>query len=124
MNILEERGLLESLTSDLLRSVCSNPSFHALRVYCGFDPTAESLHLGNLLGIIVLSWFLRRGHKVVALIDGATGWVGDPSGKSVERPELDLLALEGNVSGISTTISRILGRNHEAKCFTTLNNYD
>ncbi|KAL2467961.1 Tyrosyl-tRNA synthetase [Forsythia ovata] len=124
VNILEERGLLESLTSDSLRSACSDPGLPALRVYCGFDPTAESLHLGNLLGIIVLSWFLRCGHKVVALVGGATGRVGDPSGKSLERPELDLLALDRNVSGISTTISRILGRNHGAKCFSILNNYD
>ncbi|CAI9777996.1 unnamed protein product [Fraxinus pennsylvanica] len=124
VNILEERGLLESLTSDSLKSACSDPSLPALRVYCGFDPTAESLHLGNLLGIIVLSWFLRCGHKVVALVGGATGRVGDPSGKSIERPELDLLSLDRNVSRISTTISRILGRNQGAKCFTILNNYD
>ena len=52
----------------------------ALTVYCGFDPTAESLHLGNLLGIIVLTWFQRCGHRPVALLGGATGRVGDPSG--------------------------------------------
>ncbi|CAA2966033.1 tyrosine--tRNA ligase, chloroplastic mitochondrial [Olea europaea subsp. europaea] len=124
VNILEERGLLESLTSDSLRSACSDTSLPPLRVYCGFDPTAESLHLGNLLGIIVLSWFLRCGHKVVALVGGATGRVGDPSGKSLERPELDHLALDRNVSGISTIISGILGRCHGAKCFSILNNYD
>ena len=49
-------------------------------MYCGFDPTAESLHLGNLLGIIVLTWFQRCGHRPVALLGGATGRVGDPSG--------------------------------------------
>jgi tyrosyl-tRNA synthetase len=52
-----------------------------LLVYCGFDPTAESLHLGNLLGIVVLSWFQRFGHVPVALLGGATGRVGDPSGE-------------------------------------------
>ncbi len=51
-----------------------------LTVYCGFDPTADSLHLGNLLGIIVLTWFQRCGHNPVALLGGATGRVGDPSG--------------------------------------------
>lgn len=56
-------------------------------MYCGFDPTAESLHLGNLLGIIVLTWFQRCGHKPVALLGGATGQVGDPSG-----PDTGLLA--------------------------------
>ncbi|OIV91983.1 hypothetical protein TanjilG_06611 [Lupinus angustifolius] len=79
-------------------------------VYCGFDPTAESLHLGNLLGIIVLSWFRRCGHKPVALIGGATARVGDPSGKCLERPELDVDTLERNAAGISNTIIRILGR--------------
>lgn len=111
VEILEQRGLLESLTSDTLRSACSDPDLPPLRVYCGFDPTAESLHLGNLLGIIVLSWFLRCGHKAVALVGGATGRVGDPSGKSLERPELDALTLEKNAAGIADTVRRILGQN-------------
>lgn len=53
-----------------------------LKVYCGFDPTAASLHIGNLLGIIVLRWFQLCGHDIVALLGGATGRVGDPSGAS------------------------------------------
>nr|XP_027120686.1 tyrosine--tRNA ligase, chloroplastic/mitochondrial-like [Coffea arabica] len=106
VEILEERGLLESLTSDSLRSICSSfaPNQPPLRVYCGFNPTVDSLHLSNLLGIIVLSWFLRCGHRAVALIGGATGRIGDPSGKSSERPELDLETLQKNISGIFTTI--------------------
>lgn len=108
VDVLEERCLLESVTSDDLRSACA--SGRNLRVYCGFDPTAESLHLGNLLGIIVLSWFQRCGHKAVALIGGATARVGDPSGKSLERPELDIEALERNTLGISNVVNRILGR--------------
>lgn len=52
-----------------------------LKVYCGFDPTASSLHIGNLQGIIVLRWFQLCGHDIVALLGGATGRVGDPSGK-------------------------------------------
>lgn len=117
MEILEERGLLESLTSDALRRQSE------VRVYCGFDPTAESLHLGNLLGIIVLSWFLRCGHHVVALVGGATGRIGDPSGKSLERPELDLTSLERNVSAISATIRSILGKT-DSSSVAILNNYD
>ncbi|GFY83223.1 tyrosyl-tRNA synthetase, class Ib, bacterial/mitochondrial [Actinidia rufa] len=125
VQILEERGLLESLTSDNLRSACFQPQ--PLRVYCGFDPTAESLHLGNLLAIIVLSWFLRCGHKVIALVGGATARVGDPSGKSLERPEIDLHTLEKNTAGIAHTLGRILGcggadQNHSS--FVVLNNYD
>ncbi|WOK97147.1 hypothetical protein Cni_G05855 [Canna indica] len=110
VDILHERGLVESITSESLRSACSDPAASPLKVYCGFDPTAESLHLGNLLGIIVLSWFQRCGHKAVALIGGATGRVGDPSGKSIERPELDIDTLEKNSAGIENLISKILGR--------------
>ncbi|XP_058179847.1 tyrosine--tRNA ligase, chloroplastic/mitochondrial [Rhododendron vialii] len=125
VEILEQRGLLESLTSDNLKSACSDPNLPPLRVYCGFDPTAESLHLGNLLGIVVLSWFLRCGHKAVALVGGATGRVGDPSGKSLERPELDALTLEKNAAGIAYTVRRILGQNAtEEGSFVVLDNYD
>ncbi|KAL6010571.1 hypothetical protein ACLOJK_001005 [Asimina triloba] len=95
-------------STENLRQASSNPAVSPLRVYCGFDPTAESLHLGNLLGIIVLSWFRRCGHKIIALISGATGRVGDPSGKSAERPELDVETLERNSSGIENTVRRIL----------------
>ncbi|EYU42284.1 hypothetical protein MIMGU_mgv1a005712mg [Erythranthe guttata] len=127
VEILEERGLLESLTGDALR----RPNHPPLRVYCGFDPTAESLHLGNLLALIVLSWFLRCGHNVVALIGGATARVGDPSGKSLERPELDPISLERNISAISATVTAILGRNNPSisppsstSPIAILNNYD
>ncbi|XWS10824.1 hypothetical protein CRYUN_Cryun38cG0031200 [Craigia yunnanensis] len=89
VKILEERGLLESLTSENLRLACSDQTTGPLKVYRGFDPTAESLHLGNLLGLIVLSWFQKCGHKAVALIGGATGRIGDPSGKS--KKDLNLI---------------------------------
>ncbi|KAI3983706.1 hypothetical protein MKX01_001110 [Papaver californicum] len=112
VNILEERGLLESVTSENLRLVCSSNS-NPMKAYCGFDPTADSLHLGNLIGIIVLSWFQRCGHNAVAVIGGATARVGDPSGKNIERPELDVQTLESNTLGIVQTISNILGRYHD-----------
>ncbi|KAL8160874.1 hypothetical protein V2J09_012363 [Rumex salicifolius] len=123
VEILQERGLLESVTSDNLRSVCAG-NLPPLKVYCGFDPTAESLHLGNLLGIIVLSWFQRCGHQAVALIGGATGRVGDPSGKSSERPDLDLETLEKNMRGIGSILNGILGRFAGEGFFVILNNYD
>ncbi|KAI6700914.1 hypothetical protein NL676_015238 [Syzygium grande] len=131
LDVLEERGLLESITSENLRSACSSSS-SGLRVYCGFDPTAESLHLGNLLGIIVLSWFRRCGHRTVALLGGATARVGDPSGKSLERPEMDLETLERNTAGIAATVTRILGKgsdgddddDDDGRSFVILNNYD
>lgn len=76
--------------------------------------------MGNLLGIIVLSWFLRCGHQAVALIGGATARVGDPSGKSIERPELDIDTLEKNILEISKTFSTIFGSSN----VVILNNYD
>jgi tyrosyl-tRNA synthetase len=77
MEVLQARGLVQEVTSADLADVARQ---ERLLVYCGFDPTAESLHLGNLLGIVVLSWFQRCGHRPVALLGGATGRVGDPSG--------------------------------------------
>lgn len=132
VEILEERGLLDSVTNENIRSACSDPNLGHLKVYCGFDPTAESLHLGNLLGIIVLSWFQRCGHKAVALIGGATGRIGDPSGKSQERPELDASTLEKNIVGIKSIITKILSQNMSLDpnvgssddSFAILNNYD
>ncbi len=76
--------ILQDITSPSLEKVAATEN---LTVYCGFDPTAESLHLGNLLGIIVLTWFQRCGHQPVALLGGATGRVGDPSG--VQPSQID-----------------------------------
>ncbi|XP_073137661.1 LOW QUALITY PROTEIN: tyrosine--tRNA ligase, chloroplastic/mitochondrial-like, partial [Henckelia pumila] len=79
----------------------------------------------KLLGIIVLSWFLRCGHSAVALIGGATDRVGDPSRKSLERPDLDPAAVDRNVSAISATIQGIIERySSSSSSFTMLNNYD
>ena len=77
VEVLKSRGLLQDVTSEALGSVSAT---EALKVYVGFDPTADAIHIGNLLGIIVLSWFQRCGHNAVALLGGATGRVGDPSG--------------------------------------------
>jgi tyrosyl-tRNA synthetase len=106
VDVLMKRGLVEATTSEALAA--ARPG--ELKVYCGFDPTAESLHLGNLLGLVALSWFRRCGHTAVALIGGATGRVGDPSGKSSERPELDVAAVEANSDAIKSLVAQILGR--------------
>ncbi|KQJ97056.1 tyrosine--tRNA ligase, chloroplastic/mitochondrial [Brachypodium distachyon] len=111
VDVLRERGLVEATTSEALGSSPSaGGQQQQLKAYCGFDPTAESLHLGNLLGLVALSWFRRCGHTAVALVGGATGRVGDPSGKSAERPELDLAAVAANSDAIKSLIAQILGR--------------
>jgi len=108
VDVLRERGLVNQVTAeDDLRAAASS---RRLRAYCGFDPTADSLHLGNLLGIIVLSWFQRCGHEPVALVGGATARVGDPSGRSTERPVLTEEQVEANTRGIREVLTRILGR--------------
>ena len=77
IQLLRARGLIQDTTSNALEAAAASGT---LSVYCGFDPTAESLHLGHLMGIIVLTWFQRCGHRPIALLGGATGRVGDPSG--------------------------------------------
>src|SRR4051812_28761798 len=107
MNIidcLEERGLVEKATSEELKKLCEKP----LKIYIGFDPTADSLHLGNLVGIVVLRWFQKFGHTPVVLLGGATGRIGDPSGKSTERPLLDIATIQSNVQRIRTHFERVL----------------
>jgi|UniRef100_A0A2N9HAP2 tyrosyl-tRNA synthetase len=122
IEILQQRGLIESLTSPNLHDAVSSTTT-PVKVYCGFDPTAQSLHLGNLLGLVVLSWFHRCGHTPVALIGGATARVGDPSGKSLERPDLDLDTLRRNTLGIHAIITNILSSNSDSDS-VVLNNYD
>jgi len=106
VDVLKERGLLDACTNEEeLRKAADEGS---LSVYCGFDPTADSLHLGNLLGIVVLAWFQRCGHAPVALLGGATGRVGDPSGKSAERPVLDEDTINANTAGIQKILEGVL----------------
>ncbi len=100
---LRERGLVDALTSPELVEKAARP----LKVYIGFDPTAESLHLGNLVGIIVLAWAQKFGHTPVVVLGGATGRIGDPSGKSVERPLLEDEMLEHNVRSLRVFFERI-----------------
>jgi tyrosyl-tRNA synthetase len=93
--------------------------------YVGFDPTSDSLHIGNLVPIILLVHVARSGHKPIALVGGATGMIGDPSGKSDERNLLDEATLEKNVAGIKAVLSRFLDFNSTAANAPILvNNYD
>jgi len=93
--------------------------------YIGFDPTSDSLHIGSLVPIIILVHLQKCGHKPIALVGGATGMIGDPSGKSDERNLLDEAALEKNVAGIKRVLSRFLDFNStEANAPVLVNNYD
>ena len=104
IDFLEKRGFIDNITSDELRERVNKP----LKAYIGFDPTADSLHLGNLVGIIALAWLEKFGHSPVVLLGGATGKIGDPSGKSTERPLLTHEVLQKNVEGIRKQFHRCL----------------
>ncbi|MEH6407693.1 MAG: tyrosine--tRNA ligase, partial [Leeuwenhoekiella sp.] len=93
--------------------------------YIGFDPTADSLHIGNLVPIMLLAHYQRAGHKPFALVGGATGMIGDPSGKSSERNLLDEKTLRHNQEAVKNQLSQFLDFNSGAKNQAVMvNNYD
>jgi tyrosyl-tRNA synthetase len=92
--------------------------------YIGFDPTADSLHIGNLVQIMILVHFQRSGHKPVALVGGATGMVGDPSGKSQERNLLDNETLNHNLACVKAQLEKFLDFDCGENSAEMANNYD
>ena len=104
---LEARGLVQECTDPdgLAARLADGP----VSLYYGCDPTARSLHVGNLLGLLVLRRFQEAGHRPIALAGGATGMVGDPSGRSEERNLLDEATLAANVAAITAQIARVVG---------------
>ncbi|GAA5905407.1 hypothetical protein JCM8208_004270 [Rhodotorula glutinis] len=106
VNELEQRGMLAELTSQRARTHVESPT----TVYLGVDPSARSLHVGNLLALIGLLHFRLQGHNAVALIGGATGAIGDPSGRSTERNALSPDTLAANVEGITKQLTAFLDR--------------
>jgi tyrosyl-tRNA synthetase len=93
-------------------------------VYAGFDPTAESLHIGSLLPLLLLRRFQQAGHRPIAVVGGATGMIGDPSGKSQERNLLSLDDLERNVEGLRTQMQRFLDFDAGRHSAMLVNNHD
>ena len=124
MNFIEElkwRGMLHDImpgTEELLNREMTIG-------YIGFDPTADSLHIGHMVQVMLLVHFQRAGHIPVALIGGATGMIGDPSGRSEERNLLDEATLRSNEEGIKKQLSRFLDFSPEIKNRALMvNNYD
>ena len=117
---LRWRGLLQDImpgTEELLEK-------ETISGYIGFDPTADSLHIGHLTQVFTLLRFQKAGHKPIALIGGATGMVGDPSGKSAERNLLDEDALNKNVAGLKKQLEKFLDFNSSTNGAILVNNYD
>ena len=124
MNFVEElrwRGMLHDMmpgTEELLNK-------EKVTAYIGFDPTADSLHIGHLCSVMILRHFQRCGHKPLALIGGATGMIGDPSGKSAERNLLNEETLQRNIAGMKKQLSKFLDFESDAANKAELvNNYD
>jgi tyrosyl-tRNA synthetase len=118
---LKWRGMLQDImpgTEDQLNKEITS-------AYIGFDPTADSLHIGSLVPILLLVHLQKAGHKPVALVGGATGMVGDPSGKSEERNMLSEETLNKNVEGVKAQLFKFLDfRETTPNCAIMVNNYD
>ncbi len=101
---LKQRGLLYQQTSDQFKAALQSP----MTFYCGFDPTSDSLHIGSLLPLMTMRRLQNYGHKPLVLLGGATGMIGDPSGKTKERVLLTREVIEENIRGIYKNVERIL----------------
>ncbi len=124
MNFVEElkwRGMLHSMIPGTEEALAKE----SVTGYLGIDPTADSLHIGHLCGVMILRHFQRCGHKPIALVGGATGMIGDPSGKSAERNLLDEATLRHNQEAIKKQLSKFLDFESDAPNRAELvNNYD
>lgn len=118
---LRWRGMLQDMTPEIEEHLTKGMA----SAYLGFDPTADSLHIGHLVGVMTLLHFQRAGHKPFALVGGATGMIGDPSFKSAERNLLNKETLDHNVSCIQSQLSKFLDFSGESSNKAEMvNNYD
>ena len=118
---LSWRGMIHDIMPNTEDVLNENPTSG----YIGFDPTSDSLHIGSLVQIMILMHFQRAGHSPIALIGGATGMIGDPSGKSQERNLLDKATLKKNIKGIELQLSRFLDfKKNSPNSAKLVNNYD
>ena len=114
------RGLISQTTDEKIDEFLATPRV----VYNGFDPTADSLHVGHLVAIMNLRRFQRAGHKPIALVGGATGMIGDPSGRSSERNLQTLEQIEHNVECIQKQLARFIDFDDKSQGALLVNNHD
>ena len=121
-DVLQSRGYVEWCSSEeKLREAMDKEMFTA---YVGFDPTADSLHVGHLIPLMALAWLQRAGHRPIALAGGGTGLIGDPSGKSKERNLITLEQVRDNVEGVRPQLAHFLNFDCGENSALLLNNYD
>ncbi len=106
IDLLRERGFIQDITDEpALRELLES---EPVTFYVGFDPTASSLHIGNLVGLMAMAWLQRAGHRPIAVAGGGTGRIGDPSGRDDERELLDESAIAANLQRLKDQLGRVI----------------
>ncbi len=119
---LQQRGFINQCSNiDAVKDLLNNGQF---AVYLGSDPTADSLHVGHLVPIMMMRWLQKYGHKPIMLVGGATGRIGDPSGRDTGRPMMDEKTLAKNIAGLKKSYSKFLKFGKEKSDAIIVDNYD
>ncbi len=119
---LEKRGLIQQVTNE--EGLKSHLKETSVKLYCGFDPTGDSLHIGHLLPVTMLKRFQEAGHKPIALIGGGTGMIGDPSGRSSERSLNTAETVKGYADALTNQLSQLLDVDDSGNGVLARNNHD
>ena len=119
---LHERGLVNQITDE--EGLAKHLSEKQVTLYCGFDPTADSLHIGHLLPVLMLKRFQKAGHRPIALVGGGTGMIGDPSGRSTERQLNSEEVVHGFSESIKNQLAKILNFDEGENAAVARNNHE
>ena len=122
LDVLRERGFIDWMSDEEALEKLFDTEM--VTAYVGFDPTADSLHVGHLIPLMGLAWLQRLGHRPVVLAGGGTGMIGDPSMKSKERNLLTLDQIKLNVEGVKPQLAHFVDFNCGANSAILVNNYD
>src|ERR1700761_9393918 len=121
---MQWRGLIADMANREELERLLAPGAAPVTLYVGFDPTSDSLQLGNLIGLVMLRRFQLAGHHPIVLAGGATGMIGDPGGKSAERNLLSREAVEANIAGVMDQLTRLLDFDSKTNPARLVNNAD
>ncbi|MEC7576187.1 MAG: tyrosine--tRNA ligase, partial [Pseudomonadota bacterium] len=122
LNVLEQRGMIHQISD--AEALDKKLSEGMVTAYCGYDATAKSLHIGNLMSIIMLHWFQECGHRPLTLMGGATTMLGDPTGKDEIRQMKTLDEINGNITSIKTAFDSFLTYGDSGNGAQMVNNAD